>query len=247
MPVQGGAISASGLEFGVRFASDVAGGGNDANGFGGLPAALRNILFRATFAGKPATVAAIARQRRRQVPVWNLGDGIYLLNDEQVDYSMPLMTASMASGRMMMADDGFPLPSGFTNIATPSFDLVAPDYGTNLWIAQWESASGYLTGILSNSEADIQYEMQSMTDLAQTGLAFGEVVCVWFGTDELDAVQRVGRQSRPIYFCAFGLGRMTGAGCPCGGNSSISEPMALTLTGIRRATAGTICRNFRTG
>ncbi len=43
-----------------------------------------------------------------------------------------------------------------------------PNYGTNLWVAQTAFASGYLTGIGSNTIADIQYEIQSRTNLLQT-------------------------------------------------------------------------------
>jgi hypothetical protein len=39
---------------------------------------------------------------------------------------------------------------------------------TNLWIAQLALTSGYLTAIASNTLADVQYEIQSLTDLTQT-------------------------------------------------------------------------------
>jgi hypothetical protein len=43
-----------------------------------------------------------------------------------------------------------------------------PDYGTNLWIAQVAVASGNLTGIGTNTQADIQYDILSRTNLVQT-------------------------------------------------------------------------------
>ena len=49
---------------------------------------------------------------------------------------------------------------------TPSY--AAPDYGTNLWIAQISLASGYLTGIASNTIADVQYEIMTNSDLTNT-------------------------------------------------------------------------------
>ncbi len=58
---------------------------------------------------------------------------------------------------------------GGTNAYTfnaSSFTL--PDYGTNLWIAQVGISSGNLVGIVSNSQPDISYEIQSL-NLAQMG------------------------------------------------------------------------------
>ena len=45
------------------------------------------------------------------LPVWNLGDGVYLLDDRNVDYSPPLMPSRMSGGRMM-AMDGLAPPGG---------------------------------------------------------------------------------------------------------------------------------------
>jgi hypothetical protein len=63
--------------------------------------------------------------------VWNLGDGVYLLDDLQVDYSLPV-SSRMAGG--MMTPDGFGLPGGDTNGGSPLF-LTPPVYTTNdLWL-----------------------------------------------------------------------------------------------------------------
>ena len=43
----------------------------------------------------------------------------------------------------------------------------------NLWIAQVGISSGSLVGIVSNSQADITYEIQSLTDLTQAGAGWG--------------------------------------------------------------------------
>ena len=72
---------------------------------------------------------------------------------------------------------------GTNNFYSDSFNFM-PDYGTNLWIAQVGMSSGYLMGILSNSVADIQYEIQSKTDLLQTdwfseGFIFGSELTNW--------------------------------------------------------------------
>jgi hypothetical protein len=45
--------------------------------------------------------------------------------------------------------------------------LVA-DFGTNLWIIQTAVANGSLTGIATNTFADVTYEIQSRTNLLQT-------------------------------------------------------------------------------
>lgn len=69
-------------------------------------------------------------------------------------------------------------PDGITN------SYVAPDYGTNLWIAQTAVAAGNLTGIGTNTIADVQYEIQSRTNLLQTdwqseGFITGSEVTNW--------------------------------------------------------------------
>jgi len=103
----------------------------------------------------------------RQVPLWNLGDGVYLMADQQVDYSLPPMSSRMAGSVMTMNIPAFDGGGDGTNSDAPLFNFM-PDYGTNLWIAQVDVASNYFSGIVSNSFADIQYEIQYTTDLTQT-------------------------------------------------------------------------------
>ena len=67
-----------------------------------------------------------------------------------------------------------PMPGDGGDNGTNSYtfnasDFVLPDYGTNLWIAQFGISSGSLVGIVSNSSPDISYEIQSLTDLTQAG------------------------------------------------------------------------------
>jgi hypothetical protein len=57
---------------------------------------------------------------------------------------------------------------GTNDGGSSGWGYALPDYGTNLWIAHVASASGSLTGIASNTEPDVQYEIQSVTDLTQT-------------------------------------------------------------------------------
>jgi hypothetical protein len=53
-------------------------------------------------------------------------------------------------------------PDAITN------SYVAPDYGTNLWIAQWNMASGTVTGIASNTIAYVSYDILTNVDLTTT-------------------------------------------------------------------------------
>jgi hypothetical protein len=69
------------------------------------------------------------------LPVWNLGDGVYLLDDLQVDYSLPV--SSRMAGGMRMEADGMAPPggSGGTNdFYSDSFNFNPTNYGTNLWL-----------------------------------------------------------------------------------------------------------------
>jgi hypothetical protein len=47
--------------------------------------------------------------------------------------------------------------------------LPAPDYGTNLWIANFALSSGNAVGIVSNTIAGVSYEIQAKQDLLQSG------------------------------------------------------------------------------
>ena len=79
------------------------------------------------------------------LPVWNLGDGVYLLNDELVDYSMPLMTASMAGVRMMATDGPMPLGVGGGDDGTNDYEYMftPPVYTTNdLWLKMVSITNG---------------------------------------------------------------------------------------------------------
>jgi len=105
----------------------------------------------------------------RGTAVWDLGDNFYLLDDKAVNYSAKQIkqTKSAAKAGTMMAME-MPSPGGGgsgggTNDFNPG---IAPqDYGTNLWIANFALSSTNATGVLSNSTADIQYEIQYKNDL----------------------------------------------------------------------------------
>ena len=78
-----------------------------------------------------------------------------------------IQTLSLAKGL------GVPIPGDGSDdgTGTNSSDATGytlPDYGTNLWIAQVAVAYGNLTGIGTNTQADIQYDILSRTNLLQT-------------------------------------------------------------------------------
>jgi hypothetical protein len=85
---------------------------------------------------------------------------------EQVQETQSEQTMSMAFGMdVPFPGDG----GGGTNSYTPDGSgFVIADYGTNLWIAQTAVAAGNLTGIGTNTIADVQYEIQSVTNLLQS-------------------------------------------------------------------------------
>ena len=99
---------------------------------------------------------------------WSLGDNVFLLNDVNLDYDA--MAATVSANRMSAMDlTGAPSPGGGdggTNSFTPEgASYTAPNYGTNLWIAQWSTVSGNVTGTASNTLADVWYEVLTNTDL----------------------------------------------------------------------------------
>jgi len=97
-------------------------------------------------------------------------------------------------------------PDGITN------SYVAPDYGPNLWIAQQAEAGGYLTGIGTNTQAGIEYEIQSRTNLLQTdwqseGFILGSELTNWTPLS-------VAQNSRPDLFIRLRSWADDGSGLP---------------------------------
>jgi len=88
-----------------------------------------------------------------------------------------------ASGAMSPMDGLSPADgNGGTNGYSGSGDPI--DYGTNLWIAQAGIASNTLTGIISNSMADVLLELQTNTDLLSgswisAGFVYGSELTNW--------------------------------------------------------------------
>ena len=103
----------------------------------------------------------------------------------------------------MMAMDA-PMPDDGSDDGTNSYTFNAssftlPDYGTNLWIAQVGISSGSLVGIVSNSQPDISYEIQSLKPGATRHRLEFRGIHSRFGINELDADERGAGQSDESY------------------------------------------------
>jgi hypothetical protein len=100
----------------------------------------------------------------RQLPVWNLGDGVYLLNDEQVDYSQPLLSSRMAGGVMM---DGMEPPGG--GGGGYEYTFTPPVYTTNdLWLQMISMTNGTASLVINTpwNVTNGVYDLFATTNLA---------------------------------------------------------------------------------
>lgn len=122
------------------------------------------------------------------VPCWPLDTNLVLLDDFAVNYAAPLKPAVKAGKMTAMDSSDPPSPgdggSGSTNSYSPSYQTPI-DYGTNLWIAQFAVTSSNAAGTLSNSLADILYEIQYTHNLATDtqwlsgGFVYGSELTNW--------------------------------------------------------------------
>jgi hypothetical protein len=96
-------------------------------------------------------------------------------------------TATMSTSGAMSPMDA-PSPSdnndsgGTNTYSDPSY--TAPNYGTNLWIANFALSSGNAVGTVSNTTADVSYEIQYVNDLTSTqwlsgGFILGSELTNW--------------------------------------------------------------------
>jgi hypothetical protein len=107
------------------------------------------------------------------LPIWPLDSNIFVLDDLNFDYNdVSDKTSETASTKTMEADlEGPPTPPGGGGSDTnppPEPQIVAPDYGTNLFFANLGMVSGNLTGIASNTLSDVEYAIQTNSDLTAT-------------------------------------------------------------------------------
>jgi len=96
--------------------------------------------------------------------------------DDLATYNYVIGTAEITNdygdGLLIMGTDYSnstpPFPSGNLDSGTGMSGGAAPDYGTNLWIAQVGVVSNILTGIASNTVADVSYELMTNSVLTTT-------------------------------------------------------------------------------
>jgi len=103
-------------------------------------------------------------------PIWPLGDDFYLLDDATVSYNPPTAKKLTVTGGMQtMAMNSLSPVSGEAMSSYTPLNLVA---STNLWLAITNLANGTAGLLLSNTIADVQYEIlaaPTLTGLMQTG------------------------------------------------------------------------------
>jgi hypothetical protein len=154
--------------------------------------------------------------------VWQM-NGFYLLNDVYFDYSAAATrkTTMLSSSSTMMTMDSIDPTNpgdGGTNTYEPSYSYTAPDYGTNLWIAQLALTNGYLTAIASNTLAGVLYEVQTNTDIATTNWGTFAAFPFFYGSGDtnwtpLDDVL-IDPTAPNIFFRLKSWGSSDGSGLP---------------------------------
>jgi hypothetical protein len=108
------------------------------------------------------------------LPIWPLDSNIFVLDDLNFDYNDVSAKTSKAATTMTVQADvegppGLPGGGGNTN-SNHQFPQIneLPDFGTNLFVANLGMVSGNLTGIASNTLADVEYAVQTNSDLTIT-------------------------------------------------------------------------------
>ncbi len=115
------------------------------------------------------------------LPVWPLDTNIFVLDDLNFNYggdsAKILKGSSVTSSETLVRanDEGPPSPpgggsGGETNLP-PTPHIIPQDYGTNLWIAQWGMVSNTLSGIATNTLSEVEYAVQTNSDLTTTNWA----------------------------------------------------------------------------
>jgi pimeloyl-ACP methyl ester carboxylesterase len=120
-----------------------------------------------------ATVAAVDRQGNA---IANLIEQVQATQTVQ-----PMARAMSLSANSLTPGDGGSSSNAYT---ANDASYVQPDYGTNLWLAQTYVAGGYMGGIGTNTMSDVQYEIQSRTNLVQAdwqseGFIYGSELTNW--------------------------------------------------------------------
>jgi hypothetical protein len=116
-------------------------------------------------------------------PVWKM-EGFYLLNDLDMDYDALAPPQTKGKLAKSLGAPGEAGGSSYGGDGSSESAFGPSDYGTNLWIAQPAVKNQFLTGIGTNTLADVQYEIQSRTNLAQPdwqteGFILGSEIANW--------------------------------------------------------------------
>jgi hypothetical protein len=123
------------------------------------------VVTNGFFVGSDNTGLAQSRSLIDDMATYN-----YVLSAYEVtnDYATGLQILNGGGGFHTDSGGGPDLPgggSGGGGGGSGGSSYTPPDYGTNLWIAQWGGiVSNLLTGIASNTIGDVQYEIQGVTD-----------------------------------------------------------------------------------
>jgi len=117
-----------------------------------------------------ATSATTAAVQTEATAVANLIDQVQTASASPALQSMG-MASSLSGPPGFGINGGSYTPNGLANSFSP------PNYGTNLWIAQSSVAGGYLASTGSNTIADVQYEIQSRTNLMQSDWQSEGFIC----------------------------------------------------------------------
>lgn len=112
---------------------------------------------------------------------WSLGDdGVFLLDDLTKNYDAPVRSSLITRGGMSAMNLSLDDDSGgsFSPMFSPA------DYSTNLWLQITNLSSGAAGILISNTEADIQYEIQVTTNLSNPqwtseGFVYGSEITNW--------------------------------------------------------------------
>jgi hypothetical protein len=119
-----------------------------------------NPRLTATMSAASATTAAVQTEA---TAVANL-----------IDQVQAASTTSAAAGPMRMSamSSGVSMPPGFGDLGsgggTPAGGPLTPvNYGTNLWLLETNLSFGNFSGIISNTTADVEMELQYTFDLTQ--------------------------------------------------------------------------------
>jgi hypothetical protein len=104
------------------------------------------------------------------LPAWNLGDGVYLLDDRNYAWGQPKRSKLSTSAGMMTAMDAPGIPGGGSGGgASPDDSYYAPGFPTNGLYLQITNTANGLAYLVLNNPTDTVYEVMSKPNLGVSG------------------------------------------------------------------------------